>query len=191
MIYFLGVSADKYGSNDGLNVWHRSHFKLGNVNFKIDDNITFYYVIFFLLLLVIYFTRRLVNSRFGMVLKGSRSNEVRLNTVGIRTYSYRLTAFVISGVICGLAGVLQANFEKFVSPDMMDWPRSGELMFMVIMGGLGTVFGPVMGATAYLVLSEVLSSFTIHWHLIFGPLLIILVLYGRGGLSGLFGKSND
>ncbi|MBC92663.1 MAG: branched-chain amino acid ABC transporter permease [Rhodospirillaceae bacterium] len=191
MIYFLGVSADKYGSNDGLNVWHRSHFKLGNVNFKIDDNITFYYVIFFLLLLVIYFTRRLVNSRFGMVLKGSRSNEVRLNTVGIRTYSYRLTAFVISGVICGLAGVLQANFEKFVSPDMMDWPRSGELMFMVIMGGLGTVFGPVMGATAYLVLSEILSSFTIHWHLIFGPLLIILVLYGRGGLSGLFGKSND
>ena len=175
MIYFLGVSADKYGSNDGLNVWHRSHFKLGNVNFKIDDNITFYYVIFFLLLLVIYFTRRLVNSRFGMVLKGSRSNEVRLNTVGIRTYSYRLTAFVISGVICGLAGVLQANFEKFVSPDMMDWPRSGELMFMVIMGGLGTVFGPVMGATAYLVLSEILSSFTIHWHLIFGPLLLSLI----------------
>ena len=74
---------------------------------------------------------------------------------------------------------------------MMDWPRSGELMFMVIMGGLGTVFGPVMGATAYLVLSEILSSLTIHWHLIFGPLLIILVLYGRGGLSGLFGKSND
>jgi|TARA_B110000196_G_scaffold47636_1_gene38210 branched-chain amino acid transport system permease protein len=191
MVYFLGVSADKYGSNDGLNVWHRSHFKVGNVDFRIDDNITFYYVIFFILLLVIYFTRRLVKSRFGMVLKGSRSNEIRLNTVGIRTYSYRLTAFVISGVICGLAGILQANFEKFVSPDMMDWPRSGELMFMVIMGGLGTVFGPVMGATAYLVLSEILSSLTIHWHLIFGPLLIILVLYGRGGLSGLFGKSND
>ena len=69
MVYFLGVSADKYGSNDGLNVWHRSHFKVGNVNFKIDDNITFYYVIFFILLLVIYFTRRLVKSRFGMVLK--------------------------------------------------------------------------------------------------------------------------
>ena len=191
MVYFLGVSADKYGSNDGLNVWHRSHFRLGNINFKIDDTITFYYVIFFLLLLVIYFTRRLVKSRFGMVLKGSRSNEIRLNTIGIRTYSYRLTAFVISGVICGLAGILQANFEKFVSPDMMDWPRSGELMFMVIMGGLGTVFGPVLGATAYLLLSEVLSSFTIHWHLIFGPLLIILVLYGRGGLSGLFGKNDD
>ena len=83
---------------------------------------------------------------------------------------------------------MQANFERFVSPDMMDWPRSGELMFMVIMGGMGTLMGPVLGATAFLVLSEVLSSLTIHWHLIFGPLLIILVLYARGGLGGIIDR---
>ncbi len=188
MVFFLGVSADKYGSNDGLNVWNRSTFEVAGLDLSIDDNMTFYYVIFALLLLVIYVTRRIVNSRFGMVIQGARSNDTRLQTVGVPTYAYRLTAFVISGVICGLAGVLQANFEQFVSPDMMDWPRSGELMFMVIMGGMGSLFGPVLGATAFLILSEVLSGITIHWHLIFGPLLILLVLYVRGGLTGLIGK---
>jgi len=185
MVYFLGVSADKYGSNDGLNLWNRSEFNIGGFNLSIDDEKTFYYLTFVVLLLVVYLTRRMVNSRFGRVIQGARSNETRLQTIGVATYRYRLTAFVISGVICGLAGVLQANFERFVSPDMMDWPRSGELMFMVIMGGMGSLFGPVLGATVFLVLSEVLSNITVHWHLIFGPLLILLVLYVRGGLTGL------
>lgn len=187
MVFFLGVSADKYGSNDGLNLWNRSYFPVGGAELSIDGEKTFYYMTLVLLLLVIYLTRRMVNSRFGRVIQGARSNETRLQTIGVATYRYRLTAFVISGMICGLAGVLQANFERFVSPDMMDWPRSGELMFMVIMGGMGTLFGPVLGATAFLILSEVLSNLTIHWHLIFGPLLILLVLYVRGGLTGLIG----
>lgn len=185
MVFFLGVSADRYGSNDGLNIWNRSEFNIGGLELPIDDEKTFYYLTFVLLLLVLCLTRRMVNSRFGRIIQGARSNETRLQTIGVATYRYRLTVFVISGVICGLAGVLQANFEGFVSPDMMDWPRSGELMFMVIMGGMGTLFGPVLGATAFLILSEVLSSLTIHWHLIFGPLLILLVLYVRGGLTGL------
>lgn len=187
MVFFLSASADKYGSNDGLNLWNRSNFPIGGVEISIDDEKVFYYLTFAVLLLVIYLTRRLVGSRFGKIIQGARSNETRLQSVGVPTYLYRLTAFVISGVICGLAGVLQANFERFVSPDMMDWPRSGELMFMVILGGMGTLFGPVLGATVFLVLSEVLSSLTIHWHLIFGPLLILLVLYVRGGLTGLIG----
>lgn len=191
MVFFLGVSADKYGSNDGLNIWNRSEFNIGGIELSINDEKSFYYLTFVVLLLVIYLTRRMVNSRFGMVIQGARSNDTRLQTVGVPTYRYRLTAFVISGVICGLAGVLQANFERFVSPDMMDWPRSGELMFMVILGGMGTLFGPVLGATAFLVLSEVLSSITIHWHLIFGPLLILLVLYVRGGLTGLIERRRD
>ena len=185
MVFFLGASADKYGSNDGLNIWNRSEFDIGGLALSIDGEKTFYYLTFGVLLLVIYVTRRIVNSRFGRVIQGARSNETRLQTIGVSTYRYRLTAFVISGVICGLAGVLQANFERFVSPDMMDWPRSGELMFMVILGGMGSLFGPVLGATAFLLLSEVLSSITVHWHLIFGPLLILLVLYARGGLTGL------
>jgi branched-chain amino acid transport system permease protein len=191
MVFFLGVSADKYGSNDGLNIWNRSEFNIGGFDLSINDEKSFYYLTFAVLLLVIYLTRRIVQSRFGMVIQGARSNDTRLQTVGVPTYRYRLTAFVISGVICGLAGVLQANFERFVSPDMMDWPRSGELMFMVIMGGMGTLFGPVLGATAFLILSEVLSSFTVHWHLIFGPLLILLVLYVRGGLTGLIERRRD
>ncbi|NNE82575.1 MAG: branched-chain amino acid ABC transporter permease, partial [Alphaproteobacteria bacterium] len=191
MVFFLGVSADKYGSNDGLNIWNRSEFTVGGVDLSINDEKSFYYLTFAVLLFVIYLTRRLVNSRFGMVIQGARSNDTRLQTVGVPTYRYRLTAFVISGIICGLAGVLQANFERFVSPDMMDWPRSGELMFMVIMGGMGTLFGPVLGATAFLILSEVLSNLTVHWHLIFGPLLILLVLYVRGGLTGLIERRRD
>ena len=188
MVYFLGVSADKYGSNDGLNIWNRSEFKIYGLDFSIDDNLTFYYLTFTILILIVFLVRRLVNSRFGMAIQGTRSNESRLEMLGVPTYVYKLTAFVISGVICGLAGILQANFERFVSPDMMDWPRSGELMFMVIMGGMGTLMGPVLGATAFLVLSEVLSSLTVHWHLIFGPLLIILVLYARGGLGGIIDR---
>ena len=191
MVFFLGASADKYGSNDGLNIWNRSAFNIGGVDLSIDDEKTFYYLTLAILLLVLYVTRRMVNSRFGRIIQGARSNEIRLQAIGVATYRYRLTAFVISGVICGLAGVLQANFERFVSPDMMDWPRSGELMFMVILGGMGSLFGPVLGATAFLILSEILSRFTVHWHLIFGPLLILLVLYVRGGLTGLIERRRD
>ena len=81
-----------------------------------------------------------------------------------------------------------ANFEKFVSPDMMDWQSSGVLMFMVILGGMGSLFGPVLGAIAYLILSELLSNLTEHWHIIFGPFLVLFVLFVRGGLAGLIGE---
>ena len=191
MIYFLAVSSNRYGSNDGLPMYGRSEFvvRLGDgakVAIDFNDSMTMYYAIFGLLLLSLYIVHRLVNSRFGMVIRGAKSNETRLSAIGVPVYRYKLVAFVISGVICGVAGMLMANFEKFVSPDMIDWPRSGEIIFMVVLGGIGTLFGPVFGAAAYLLLSEVLSSLTVHWHIIFGPFLIIVVLYARGGLDGLF-----
>ncbi|MGE0253095.1 MAG: branched-chain amino acid ABC transporter permease [Alphaproteobacteria bacterium] len=191
MVYFLGVSASHYGSNDGLNIRRRSDFSIGGLDLTVTDPITVYYIVFALLLLVLWGCGRIVRSRFGMVLRASQSNDTRLQSLGIPTYRYRLAAFVLSGMICGLAGVLTANVERYVSPDMMDWPRSGELIFMVLLGGMGSLFGPVIGAAAYLILSELLSSLTEHWHVVFGPFLVLVVLFARGGLMGLFAGRGD
>jgi branched-chain amino acid transport system permease protein len=183
MIFFLSVSAERYGSDDGLNVLARSDF--GVSFFSLEDKMTMYYTIFFVLLACVLISWRLVHSRFGVVMRASKSNETRVQAVGVSTYRYRLTAFVIAGVMCGIAGLLQANLERFVSPDMMNWPRSGELIFMVVLGGMSTLFGPVTGAFVFLMLSEILASWTIHWHIIFGPFLVLVVLFARGGIAGL------
>ena len=183
MIFFLSVSAERYGSDDGLNVLARSDFGVGF--FSLEDKMTMYYTIFFVLLACVLISWRLVHSRFGVVMRASKSNETRVQAVGVSTYRYRLTAFVIAGVMCGIAGLLQANLERFVSPDMMNWPRSGELIFMVVLGGMSTLFGPVTGAFVFLMLSEILASWTIHWHIIFGPFLLLAVLFARGGIAGL------
>jgi branched-chain amino acid transport system permease protein len=80
---------------------------------------------------------------------------------------------------------LEANFEKFVSPDTLNWPRSGEMIFMIVLGGMGSLFGPVLGAVVYWLLQDVLSDITEYWQIIFGPLLILVVLFARGGIAGL------
>lgn len=183
MIFFLSVSAEQYGSDDGLNIWQRSQF--GISWFDLEDALTMYYVIFAFLMITLFAMWRIVNSRFGLVVRGSRSNDTRMQAIGVPTNRYRLTAFVIAGVMCGIAGILQANFEKFVSPDMMNWPVSGELIFMVVLGGMGTLIGPVVGAVVFLLLSEVLKDITEHWHIIFGPFLVLVVLFARGGVLGL------
>ena len=190
MIFFLGVSSNRYGSNDGLPFYGRSEFLVplgggAKAGVDLNDSGVMYYAIFGVLIVSLFAVHRIVNSRFGLLIQGANSNEARLRAIGVPVYRYKLVAFVISGVICGIAGMLMANFEKFVSPDMMDWPRSGEMIFMVVLGGMGTLFGPVLGAAAFLLLSEVLSSITEHWHIIFGPFLILVVLYARGGLDGL------
>jgi branched-chain amino acid transport system permease protein len=191
MVYFLGVSADTYGSNDGMTIWNRSEFAVGAAALDLGDATLFYYLILAILAGVFLLVRRLVASRFGAVVQGARSNETRMLAIGVPVYRYRLAAFVISGLICGLAGILMANFEKFVSPDMMDWQRSGVLMFMVILGGMGSLPGPVLGAAVYLILSELLSNVTEHWHIIFGPFLVLFVLFARGGLAGLIERPRE
>ena len=183
MIFFLSVSAERYGSDDGLNILGRSDFGLPFYN--LSDKLTMYYTIFAFLLLSVFVSWRLIHSRFGVVMRAAKSNDTRVQAVGVSTYRYRLTAFVIAGVMCGIAGMLQANLENFVSPDMMNWPRSGELIFMVVLGGMSTLFGPVTGAFVFLMLSEILSSWTIHWHIIFGPFLVLVVIFARGGIAGL------
>lgn len=186
MIYFLSVSIEKYGSDDGLNIDARSNF--GIEAFDLNEPMTMYYTAFVLLMACLYLSHRIVNSRFGMVIRGSMSNDDRMHSIGYPTYPYRLAAFVIAGMMAGLAGILSANFESFVSPDMMFWTTSGEMIFMAVLGGLGTIFGPLGGTMIFLILSEMLSNITEAWHLIFGPFLIVVVLFARGGVEGIIGK---
>ena len=185
MIYFIFLSLEEYGADDGLVIYARSEFP---VWINMEGAISLYYWIFGLLILTLFFIHRLVRSRFGRVIIGSKYNDLRMQSLGFNTYGYRLTCYVISAVICGLAGVLLGNFTSFISPEMMSWTRSGELIFMVIIGGTGSLFGPLFGALSFLFLEEALSLITIYWHLIFGGLLIALVLFGRGGIDAWLSK---
>jgi branched-chain amino acid transport system permease protein len=182
MAYYVVSGIARYGGDDGLTIYKRSQFG-GLVD--LSDKIVFYYVCVALLMATVYAVWRLVNSRFGMVIRGARSNETRMRAIGFPTYRYKLTAFVIAGTLCGLAGALLANHTDFVSPSMMYWTRSGDLMIMVVLGGMGSVIGPLFGAVALLILEEALSGVTEYWQIILGPLLLLVVLFARGGIDGL------
>jgi branched-chain amino acid transport system permease protein len=181
MLYFLGISLEEYGGDDGINTDRSEFFEW----FDLGDDTNLYYLILFFLVICVWFSWRLINSRFGMVIRGSQSNDDRMQAIGFPTFRYKLTAFVIAGVICGIAGFLLANLTEFVTPEYMHWFRSGEIMIMVLVGGMGTVFGPVFGAIAYLLFEEVISDITEHWMIIFGPLLVILVLFAKQGIWGM------
>jgi branched-chain amino acid transport system permease protein len=212
MIYYVGVGLDRYGGDDGLTVYRRSQFA-GLVN--LSNRTVFYYLCLALLLATAFLVWRLVNSRFGLVIQGARSNERRMRAIGFPTFRYRLVCFVIAGTICGLAGALLANHTEFISPAMMHWTRSGDLIIMAVLGGMGSVLGPVLGAIALLVFEEVLplmitalasvlsqvlpagitetllrlfgpaASAGEYWQIVLGPLLLLVVLYARGGIDGM------
>ncbi|MFZ1813680.1 MAG: branched-chain amino acid ABC transporter permease [Rhizobiaceae bacterium] len=184
MVYYLFVSIEEYGADDGLVIDTRSEFPLINL----DSPLQQYFFCYASLIVAMVLVRMIVNSRFGMVLQGAKGNNQRLVTLGYNTYLYKLAAYGISGAMCGYAGALLGNFTTFISPEMMDWSRSGELMFMVILGGSGTLLGPVLGSAVFIVLEEFLSRYTIYWHLPFGLMLIAVVLFVRGGLVGLLQK---
>jgi len=185
MAYYVVGGLARYGGDDGLTIYKRSQFG-GLLN--LSNKIEFYYICFVLLLACIYLVWRIINSRFGMVVRGSRSNDIRMRAIGFPTYRYRLVCFVIAGTMCGLAGSLLANHTDFVSPAMMYWTRSGDLIVMVVLGGMGSIFGPLIGAVALLVLEEALSGITEYWQIILGPLLLLVVLFARGGIDGLLAK---
>jgi branched-chain amino acid transport system permease protein len=182
MLYFLGVSLKAYGGDDGMTLASRS--QLGGL-LDLEDSTVFYYLVLVLLVGCHWLAYRLVHSRFGMVVRGCRSNERRMRAIGFPTFRYKLLAFVVAGTMCGVAGVLLVNFTKYASPAFMHWTRSGEIMVMVILGGMGTVFGPALGAFAFLLLEEWLSGYTESWPVFLGPILIAIVLFARRGLFGL------
>jgi branched-chain amino acid transport system permease protein len=184
MIYFFFISLRAYGGEDGLSLFARS--QAGPLD--LADDVQFYYLVLVILLVALALQRRLVASRFGRVLEGARDNERRMQALGFPTYRYKLTGFVMAGAVAGLSGALIANQTEFVSPSFLDWQRSGEILVIVILGGMGRLLGPVVGAVAFLLLEEVLSAWTEHWMIVLGPILVLVVLFARGGLWSLIDR---
>ena len=183
MAYFTATSLAPYGGDDGLTVAARNTF----AGFALIKNErAFYYVVFAGLLGSYLFCRALVASRFGRVLRGAKENPVRMATIGFNVYRFQLAAYVIAGALAGLSGFLLANATEFVSPAYMSWQRSGELIVMVLLGGLGSLNGAIIGTAAYLLTEEWLAGFTENWKVIFGPMLVLVVLFARGGLLGVW-----
>jgi branched-chain amino acid transport system permease protein len=191
MLFFLAVSLRDYGGDDGMQVASRSDFGL----FKLSEGYTLYYAAYVLLLSALYGAWRLIHSRFGMVLRGCKSNERRMRALGFPTLRYKLAAYVISALVCVLAGVLLANLTRFVAPAYMAWTVSGELIVMTVLGGLGTLVGPVVGAAALLLLEEGLSSLKLgvpaldtlinqHWLGLIGLFIVGVVLVLKQGIYG-------
>jgi branched-chain amino acid transport system permease protein len=182
MIYYVAIGLDRYGGDDGLTIYHRSQC---GALLDLNNKTEFYYICLGLLLAGVYLVWRVVNSRFGMVIQGARSNERRMRAIGFPTFRYKLVCFVIAGAICGLAGALLANHTNFISPAMMHWTRSGDLIVMVVLGGMQAIFGPLIGAVTFLILEEGLSRVTEYSNLFLGPFLLFVAISMHGGIDGL------
>jgi branched-chain amino acid transport system permease protein len=182
MAFFTAASLSVLGSDDGYTLagrteWFGTH--------PLHDRTVFYFVCLSCLLLAWLVCSMVLDSRFGRVLRAAKENPMRVQALGFSPYPFRLAAYVLAGGICGLAGALLANANEFVSPAMLSWDRSGELLFMVILGGSGQLYGAILGALAIVLLEQWLSQLLPYWRLVFGPLLVLSVLFLRDGLAGV------
>jgi branched-chain amino acid transport system permease protein len=185
MVYYVAIGLKTYGGEDGLSLPGKSVLGLG---IDLTHDITFYYLVLAIFAAAMFALNRLVDSRFGRVLVGIRENETRMEAIGFSTYQVRLIAFVIAGALAGLAGVLFANHNSFVSPAALHWTQSATLVIMVILGGIGYRYGGPIGAAVLLLLEELLSQYTEYWHLALGILLLIVVFAAPRGLTGLISR---
>ncbi len=180
LFFYIFISLKNFGGDDGVSLSQVSNFGplTGNIY-------ALYLSLLVTALIVLGVVMRLVRSPFGLVLRATKVSERRVNAVGLNSLPYRLAAYVFSAQVCALAGFFLANLTGFVSPDYLKWSISGELIVMVLLGGLGTVFGPLVGATALLLIEEFLKAMTEHWPLILGPLIVLMVIFLRRGLWSL------
>ena len=182
MLFYLMVSLKQYGGEDGLSLASRSGLGLG---LDLTDDLQFYFVVLAVCAGVFVCVARLLNARFGHVLQAIRENETRMAALGFTVFRHKLIAFTMAGAIGGLAGALLANQSGFVSPAMLQWSQSGILLVMVILGGVGHLYGGLAGAAAFLIIEEVASTYTIHWQFGLGAVLLAVVLLAPNGLMSL------
>ncbi len=181
MVFYFAISWPDYGGEDGLLISTRNQI----LGYDTDNELVFFFICFGVLLFTVFLSSRIVRSRFGTALQVARMNHVRLATVGIRPYPIKLTAFIISAIITGIAGALFADLNRFVSPDMLSWQMSGEIIIFILLGGVGRLSGPILGATLFVLLETFIGGYTEHWKLFLGLVLLIVVLYANGGLMKL------
>ncbi len=181
MFYYFAISWPAYGGEDGLSIYVRNGFPGLNTLAPIQ----FFAICFVILLAALWFNARLAKSPFGLALNAARQSAVRVETVGLSPFRLRLLAFVISGAITGLAGALFADLNRFVSPTMFSWQLSGEIMVFIILGGVGRLCGPLAGAALFITLEHFLGGLSEFWLIYLGALLLIVVLFARGGIIGL------
>lgn len=187
MIYYAAVGLKMFGGSDGLPMPARSSLPLidlANAN-------VFYAVCAIALVAFFLIASRLTESRFGRVVRGAAESEKRLTALGFPVARYRLAAFVIAGAVAGLGGALWADFSTFVSPDMASWTRSGEFLVMVILGGIGSLAGGLLGAAVLTGFESLFSGLTEHWMLILGVVLILIVLFAKRGIYGVLVGKHD
>ena len=190
MMYYVFVSLKAYGGDDGLSMPGRST----GLGLDLRNELAWYYVVLVLLVAVLYLLHRIIHSRFGRVIEAIRDNETRAAAIGYPVYGYKLACFVISGAIAGLAGALIANQSGYVGPGLLHWVQSGTLMIMVILGGVGRLWGGPIGAAVLLTLEETLSGsewlgpYALHWQLPVGLILLAIVLFAPQGIAGLLAK---
>jgi len=184
MVYYVFISLRQYGGEDGLNLTGYSTLP----GLDLANDTTFYYVTLAIFVLVMALFNRTVDARFGTALQGIRENESRMESMGYPVYRLKLVAFALSGAVAGLAGTLLANHNLFVSPTLMHWTQSANLLIMVLVGGIGLRYGGVAGAVVMLLLEEFLRQWTEYWHMPLGMLLLLVVLFAPRGLVGLLSK---
>ncbi len=181
MAYYFFVSLTKFGGSDGLSLYNRNTLP----GIDLGSDVLFYYLCLAVLVIFLIVAHRLAGSHFGRVVSACRENEQRVQVLGFASYRYKLACYTFSAAAAGLAGALLVNQSEFISPGIMHWTKSGELMVMVLLGGMGTLVGPVLGAATLLLMEDILAMYTEHWMIILGPFLIIVVLFAKRGLYGL------
>lgn len=184
LLFFLGLGLKQYGGDDGFSFRGHSEFFPW---LQLGDERVMYWVILACLALSVLVVGRASRSGFGLALRGVKSNEERAQSIGLHTYRHKLAAFVLSGTVCALSGALLANLMQFVSPSYMHFSRSAELLLMILLGGISSLLGPLVGAAAFIVLEESLGQMTPHWQAPMGLALVLIVLFARNGLSELAG----
>jgi branched-chain amino acid transport system permease protein len=182
MGYFVVVSLKQFGGDDGMAVAAPSDF----FGLKLSTANNVYYFALALLVVLTVWIHKLRQSPFGMTLRAGRQNGRRVNSVGLALKNYQLTAYVLSAVFCGLAGMLLANLSAYASPSSMSWLVSGDLIVMVVLGGMGTVLGPIAGAFLFMGIEEILKTMTDNWMAIFGLLIVVIAMLGKAGVMGWF-----
>ncbi|MDN5844595.1 MAG: branched-chain amino acid ABC transporter permease [Alcaligenaceae bacterium] len=182
MMFYLMVSFKQFGGEDGLNLPARSSVGMG---LDLFQDTHFYYVVLLVCVLAFVALARLLNARFGHILQGIRENEARMQALGYPVYRYKLIAFTLAGALAGLGGALLANQAIFVSPALMTWEQSGVLLIMVILGGVGYLYGGLVGAFTFLLIEEILVPYTIYWQFYVGAILLLVVLLTPNGILSL------